>query len=102
MRHIKKGNLVIVRSGKDKKKTGKVLKVFPLKNSALVEGVNLAAKHRRRRKQEEPAGIVKVELPINLSKLILYCPKCKKGVKAKIDKTDKKEKKFCNECQSIL
>lgn len=102
MRHIKKGNLVIVRSGKDKGKTGRVLEILPDKNSALVEGVNLAAKHRRRRKQEEPVGIVKVELPLNLSKILSYCPKCKKGVKVKIDKSEKKEKKFCKECQTAL
>lgn len=102
MSRIKKGNLVVVRSGKDKGKTGRVMEVLPEKNSALVEGVNLAAKHRRRRKQEEQGGIVRVELPLNLSKLLLYCPKCKKGVKVKIDKTEKKERKFCKECQSIL
>jgi large subunit ribosomal protein L24 len=103
MSYIKKNDLVIIRAGKDKGKTGKVLKVLDKENKAIVEGVNLVKKHQRKRKQEEPAGILTVEVPINLSKVSLYCPKCKKGVKVKINRIqDKKKERICKKCQSKL
>ena len=103
MSHIKKGASVIITTGKDRGKTGKVLRVLPTKMSAIVEGVNLIKKHQKKRKQDEPAGILEIEAPINLAKISFYCSKCKKAVKVKVNRSkDDKKKIVCKKCQSVL
>ncbi len=79
--HIKKGDNVIVLSGEDKGKTGKVLSVFPKLEKAVVEGVRLVKKHERARKNGQKGQIIEVNLPIYTSKL------------AKVEDVKKKTKK---------
>ena len=78
---IKKGDTVIVISGKDKGKTGKVLVADPKNNKVIVEGVNVATKHQAPKKQGDQGGIINREIPMYASKVMLVCPKCKKGVR---------------------
>ena len=66
--HIKKGDNVIILSGDDKGKTGKVVKAFPSKNQIVVEGVNVINKHERSRKQGQKGQVVKIAMPFNASK----------------------------------
>lgn len=66
---LKKGDSVIVRSGKDKGKSGKVLAVHPALNAVTVEGVNVAKKHQKPNKQHPQGGIIDITKPINVSKL---------------------------------
>ena len=96
--NIKKNDTVIVLSGKDKGKTGKVLVAMPSENKVIVEGVNVATCHTKPRKQGETGGIVKRETPIRSCKVALYCEKCGKGVRVghKID-GDKKVR-VCRKC----
>ncbi|MCE5228304.1 50S ribosomal protein L24 [bacterium] len=68
---IKKNDMVMVISGKDKAATGRVLSVQPKKGTAIVEGVNIIKKHQKARNQNEQGGIVEREAPILLSKLML-------------------------------
>jgi len=76
---IKKGDTVLVISGKYKDATGRVLAVFPKNEKALVEGVNIVKKHQKARSQEQPGGIIEKEMPIHLSKLMLVDPKTSKA-----------------------
>ena len=76
--NVKKGDTIVVLSGKDKGKQGKVLKSDPKGGKVIVEGVNVAMKHRKPRKQNEEGGIVKMETPIYACKVMLVCPKCGK------------------------
>jgi len=96
--NIKKNDTVIVLSGKDKGKKGKVLVAMPSENKVIVEGVNVATCHTKPRKQGETGGIVKRETPIRTCKVALYCEKCGKGVRVghKID-GDKKTR-ICRSC----
>ena len=96
--NIKKNDTVIVLSGKDKGKKGKVLAAMPKENKVVVEGVNVATCHTKPRKQGETGGIVKRETPIRTCKVALYCEKCGRGVRvgAKID-GDKKTR-ICRKC----
>ena len=71
---IKKDDKVIVLSGKDKGKEGKVLKADPKNGKVIVEGVNVASKHQKPRKQGEQGGIIKVETPIYACKVMVVCP----------------------------
>ena len=76
--NIKKNDTVIVLSGKDKGKKGKVLVAMPSENKVVVEGVNVATCHTKPRKQGEEGGIVRREIPIRVDKVQLVCPKCGK------------------------
>ena len=78
---IKKGDTVLVIAGDDKGKTGKVLKVFPDKNRAIVEGVNFIKKHTRQTKRAQKGGIVEKEGTVNVSNLVISCPKCSNTTK---------------------
>ena len=100
---VRKGDTVIVGSGDDKGKKGKVLEVSPKEGKVIVEGVNIVSKHVRPRKQGEEGGIVKVEGAFYASKVILYCDKCGKGVRvAHKVLEDGKKARVCAKCGEIL
>lgn len=73
---IKKNDTVVVLSGKDKGKKGKVLSVNPEKRMVIVEGVSVAAKHKKPTRMGETGGIIKQETPIYASKVMNVCAKC--------------------------
>ena len=73
--HITKGDLVVVISGEEKGKRGKVLRALPAKGRVVVEGVNIAKRHRRARQQGEESQIVEFPAPIAASKVMLIDPK---------------------------
>ena len=76
--HVKKGDTVIVLSGKDKGKKGKVLEVSPKEPKVIVENVNMVTKHVKPRKMGDQGGIVKAEGAMYACKVMLVCPKCGK------------------------
>ena len=76
--HVKAGDTVVILSGKDKSKQGKVLQVSPKEGKVIIEGLNLVTKHVKPRRQGEAGGIVKAEGAIYASKVQLVCPKCGK------------------------
>ena len=79
--NIKKGDKVVVLAGKDKGKQGTVLVADPKAGKVIVEGVNVATKHKKAMKQGDESGIIKVETPIYACKVELVCPKCGKGTR---------------------
>ena len=89
--HIRKGDTVYVNTGKDKGKTGKVVKVFVEENRAIVEGLNMVSKSQKPSAQNPNGGIVKQEAPIHISNLNLVDPKSGKptrvGIKINEDGT---------------
>lgn len=76
--HVKTGDTVVVLSGKDKGKQGKVMAVSPKEGKVIIEGVNVAQKHVKPRRMGEPGGIVKAEAAMYSSKVQLVCPSCGK------------------------
>ena len=99
---IKKGDNVQVLSGNDKGKTGEVLEVIPKVNKVIVKGVNVRKKHVKARKQGQESGIIKVECPIDVSKVNFYCDKCEKGVRLGIKiNEDGTKTRFCKSCNEI-
>ena len=96
--NIKKDDKVIVLSGKDKGKQGKVLVADPKAMKLTVEGVNVATKHQKPRKQGEEGGIIKVETPIYAAKVQLVCPKCGKGTRVGHKIADGKKVRVCKKC----
>jgi len=104
MARIKHNDMVKVLSGKDKGKSGKVLKVFLKENRALVEGVNFIKRHTKQAKQEQKGGIIQKEGPIRISKLTLICKHCNKPTRVgiKIMEDGKSRARICKKCKEII
>lgn len=101
---FKKNDLVIVRSGKDRGKTGKVLRVIPEKNRLLVERINFVKVFvRPDRSQNVQGGIMEKESPIHVSRVMLYCEECGRGVRFKHKLLEDGTKiRVCARCQTNL
>lgn len=115
---IKKGDKVKILAGKDKGKIGKVLQVFASRERASVEGLNLLIKHMRPRKEGEKGQRIEFPAPMNISNLILVCPKCNKPTRVGYDyiqvasaaninaeknlKKKKKKIRVCQKCKQSI
>ena len=97
--HIKKGDLVQVNAGEDKGKQGKVLEVFPDKERAIVEGINMITKHVKPTRMGQSGGIIKTEAPVYASKVQLVCPKCGKPTRVGHVVEDGKKLRVCKNKQ---
>ena len=102
--HIKKNDQVYVLSGKDRGKTAKVLKVFPDKNKAIVEGLNNIQKHTRPNPQKNiKGGILPKEAPIHISNLMVVCKRCNKRTRiGKSEQADGRKVRVCKNCNELL
>ena len=96
--NIKKDDKVIVLSGKDKGKQGKVLIADPKGLKVVVEGVNVATKHQKPRQQGQDGGIIKTVTPIYASKVQVVCPKCGKHTRVGYEIKDGKKVRTCKKC----
>ena len=97
--HVKTNDTVVVLSGRDKGKQGKVMSADPKSGKVIVEGISVAKRHKKPRKQGEPGGIIKMETPIYASKVMRVCQKCDKPTKPahSID-DDGKKVRVCKKC----
>lgn len=103
MLHIKKNDMVKVLAGKDKGKTGKVLRVYPTINRAIVQGVNFTKKHTKRTRQDEQGGIIQRESPIHMSNLAVICKGCNRPVRVGMDiLSDGSKVRYCKKCKEVL
>ena len=93
--NIKKDDTVIVLSGTDKGKKGKVLVADPKGGKVIVEGVSVASRHQKARRQDEEGGIIKKETPIYACKVMVVCPKCGKPTKVGHKFVDGKKVRVC-------
>ena len=96
--HIKTNDTVVVLSGDDKGKRGTVIAVSPEEGKVIVSGVHVVSKHTKARRQGEVAQILKTEGAIYASKVALYCPKCDKGVRSKVQVVDGEKTRVCAKC----
>ena len=100
--NIKKGDTVVVLSGKDRGKQGKVMGSVPKTSKVVVEGINMVTCHVKPRKQGETGGIVKREAAIASSKVQVVCPKCKKGTRVAHKIENGKSVRVCKHCGAAL
>ena len=101
--HIKTKDTVIVLSGRDKGKQGEVMSVDPKAGKAIVEGVSVAKRHMKPRKQGEPGGIITMETPIYVCKLMRVCPECDKPTRPAYKFTDEGKKvRVCKKCDAEI
>ena len=96
--NIKKNDTVVVLSGKDKGKKGKVLEAMPAAGKVIVEGVNIATCHVKPRKQGEEGGIIRKEIPMYVSKVMLVCPKCGKATRHAVKLEGDIKVRVCKKC----
>ena len=100
--NIKKGDTIVVLSGKDKGKQGKVLGTVPGSLKVVVEGINMVTCHVKPRRQGEEGGIVKREAAIAACKVQVVCPKCKKATRVAHKVEDGKKTRVCKHCGAEL
>lgn len=100
---IKKGDKVKILAGKDKGKTGKVLQIFSVDRKIVVEGINILTKHTRPRKQGEKGQKIQLPAPLNISNVVLICPKCSKTTRISYKQGEKKKKfRVCKKCKETI
>ena len=100
--NVKKGDTVIVLSGKDKGKQGKVLGTVPSEAKVVVEGINMVTCHVKPLKQGETGGIVQREAAMYASKVQVVCPKCNKGTRIAHKIENGKKTRVCKHCGAEL
>ena len=96
---IKKGDKVKILSGKDKGKVGRVEKVIPKKELAVVEGLNISKKMLKPSKKSPKGGQVQFPAPIHVSNLCYFCSTCEKATKTKVKVVGDKKIRVCSVCQ---
>ncbi len=99
---LRKNDVVTVISGKDRKKSGKILKLFPKRGLAIVEKVNFVKRHSRPTQKMPQGGILEKEAPLPLSKLRLICNKCGEVTAVRYKLVGEKNVRTCKKCQEML
>ncbi len=101
--HVKTGDRVVVIVGKDKGKIANVTKALPQDNKLIVEGVNIITKAQKPNPMAGiQGGLVKYEAPLYSSKVMLYCTKCEKATRIKVETVDGKKVRVCKKCGEQL
>ena len=109
--HVRSKDQVVVISGKDKGKKGKITAAYPKTGKVVVEGVNMVTKHQKARNAMQPGGIIHKEAPIDASNVMLVCPKCGKAarvshkvtmVETENGGTKRKMIRVCEKCQAEI
>ena len=100
MFRVKRDDQVMILSGKDKQKRGKVLRIFPERGRATVEGLNLIKRHIRRSQSNPQGAIISRESPLPLDRLLPVCPRCNRGVRVGFKVlADGTKSRICRQCQ---
>ena len=99
---VKKGDKVLVITGKDKGKTADVVEVSPKTNKVLVDGINVVTKHQKPKSQQDKGGIIKKSAPIDASNVMVVCPDCGKATRVKHKEINGKNVRSCSKCGCAL
>ena len=99
---IKKGDKVKIITGKDKGREGVIDRVFPKKKAVIVGGLNIYKKTVRPRKKDEKGGIVERACPLNVSNVVLFCPKCGQPTRVSYRWDDSKKIRICKKCHQPI
>jgi large subunit ribosomal protein L24 len=102
MQKVKKGDVVLITKGKDRGKTGKVLKVFPKESKVIVEGLNLVKKHKKPKRAGEKGEIILIPRKISWSNVKVICPNCKKPTRVGFIKEGEDKYRFCKKCKNKI
>lgn len=100
--NIKKGDTVLVLTGKETGKTGKVLEVLPKESKAVVENINIVTKHQKPKSAQDKGGIIKKPAPMEASNLMVICPVCNKATRISRKEVDGANVRVCKKCDAVL
>jgi large subunit ribosomal protein L24 len=101
--HIKKNDSVMVIAGKEKGKSGKVMRIIPKKDRVIVEKLNMVKRHMRPGQHSRQGGILEKESPIHISNLMLICSKCTDPTRVGYKILDDNQKaRYCKKCNEII
>ena len=101
--NIRKDDTVLVITGKDKGKKGKVRFAYPRKKQVIIEGINFIKKHAKAKKAARQAGIIDLEAPLDISNVMLLCAKCNKPGRIGYKKLeDGRTVRFCRACREVV
>ncbi len=101
--HVKKNDIVKVIAGREKGKSGKILKAYPAKERVIVEHLNMIKKHTKRRSQGQGGGIIEREGTIHVSNLMLVCPRCTQATRVgKKFLEDGSKVRYCKKCGEVV
>jgi large subunit ribosomal protein L24 len=101
--HVKKNDTVLILTGKDRGKQGKVLRVNATKGTAIVERANMMKKHTKPNPQKNVAGgVLEREAPIKLSNLQVVCPSCDKPTRTGSHRTEEGSARYCKKCDTEM
>lgn len=100
--HVKKDDTVVVLSGKDKGKQGKVIQALPKKAKVVVEGVNKVKRHTKPNQAAPQGGILVKEAPMYASKVMLVCPACGKATRVAHKDVNGKSVRACKKCGEVI
>jgi len=101
--HLRKGDEIVVLSGKDKGRRGKVQRINKNKGLVLVEGINLVKKHARPTKTNPQGGVIDQAMPLPVAKVMLVCPGCEEPIRIKREKAaDGSLVRVCRKCGRAL
>lgn len=99
---IRKGDTVLIISGKYRGKTGKILRTFPKERKILVEGVNIVKKHQKPRKAGEKGQVIEMPSSINVSNVKLICSRCGKATRVGYKIVNDKKFRMCKKCSQEI
>lgn len=99
---IKKGDTVLIISGKDRGKKGRVLRAFPDKARILVEGINIVKKHQKPKKTGEKGQVVQKPAAVDVSNAKIVCPKCSKPTRIGYKAAEGKKTRICKKCKKQI
>src|SRR5688500_11893116 len=101
--NVKRDDTVLVLTGKDKGKRGRVREVHPADHKVIIEGINIVKKHTRGRQGARQAGIVEQEAPLSAAKVMVVCPKCDRGTRIGNTVLDNGQRvRQCRNCGEIF
>lgn len=96
---LRKNDKVLVTAGKEKGKTGKILRVYPKTHRLLISGLNLQKRNIKPNRDMPQGGVLDKESPICISDVMLFCNKCNKAVRVGVKRLpDKSRMRQCNKC----
>jgi len=99
---IRKSHTVIVKTGKEKRKTGKVLRVIDSGSRVLIEKLNIVKKNSKPTQANPAGGIVEKEAPINTSNVMIFCSHCNKGARTGFKSVKDKKVRYCKKCEKNI
>lgn len=100
--NLKKGDTVMIITGKDRGRKGKILEVFPAANRVIVEGLNLRTKNVRPKRSGEKGQLVRFSAAMDASNVMVVCGKCGKTTRVKYDRTNDRKVRICRHCKNEL